>query len=79
MVGPLRRRVLEPLGDFMMSSSIVWHDPPFLMILARADSVNLRAATFNFGISAILASSVTVATQTTVLDLFANTPSATEN
>ena len=58
----------------MISSSIVWQDPPALMILARAASVNLRAATDNFEISAILESSVTVATTTTVLSLQANTP-----
>ena len=63
-----------PDGVFMISSSIVWQDPPALMILARADSVNLRAATDNFGISAILKSSVTVPTTTTVLSLIANTP-----
>lgn len=50
-----------------MSSSIVRHEPPFLMILARADSVKRRAATSSLGISAILMSSVTVATTTTVL------------
>ena len=54
----------------MISSSIVWQDPPDFVILARADSVNLRAATVNPGISPILASSVTVPTTTTVLPLY---------
>ena len=62
------------MGVFMISSSIVWQDPPALMILARADSVKWRAATFNAGMLSSLTSSVTVATQTTVLSLQANTP-----
>ena len=68
-----RLQVNVPDGVFMISSSIVWQDPPALVILARAASVNLRAATDNFGISPILASSVTVPTTTTVLSLFAQT------
>lgn len=57
----------------MISSSIVWQDPPALVILARAVSVKRRAATLSFGISGILRSSVTVPTTTTVLPLLANT------
>ena len=68
-----------PDGVFMISSSIVWQDPPALVILARAASVNLRAATDNFGISPILASSVTVPTTTTVLSLITNTPLARDS
>lgn len=55
-----------PEGHFMIISSMVRQVPPFLMILARADSVKRRAATSSLGISAILMSSVTVATTTTV-------------
>ena len=61
----------------MISSSIVWQDPPALVILARADSVKRRAATLNLGISGILKSSVTVPTTTTVLSLLLNTPLVT--
>ena len=44
--------------------------PPAWVILALADSVNLRAATVSLGTSSILSSSVTVETTTTVLSLF---------
>ena len=54
----------------MISSSIVWQDPPFFTILARADSEKRRAATLSLGISRILESSVTVPTTTTVLSVF---------
>ena len=63
------KHVDVPVGDFMISSSMVWQDPPALVILARAASVNLRAATDNFGRSGTLKSSVTVPTTTTVLSL----------
>ena len=53
----------------MTSSSRVMHFPPALVILALAVSVNLRAATFSFGTSRSLTSSVTVPTNTTVLSL----------
>lgn len=43
------------------------HFPPALTILARAASVNLRAAMVIFGTSRSLLSSVTVATDTTIL------------
>lgn len=43
--------------------------PPFLMILALAASVNLRAATVNLGTSRSLLSSVTVPTTTAILSL----------
>ena len=58
-----------PEGDFKMSSSIVRHDPPALVILARAASVKRRAAMSNLGTSKVLMSSVTVPTTTTVLDV----------
>ena len=61
-----------PDGDFMISSSIVWQDPPAFTILARADSVKRRAATDNFGIVSSLWSSVTVPTTTAVLSLLPN-------
>jgi len=69
MVGPLRRSVFVPEGDFMISSSIVRQDPPALMILARAASEKRRAATSSLGTSKILMSSVTVPTTTAVRDV----------
>jgi hypothetical protein len=54
----------------MTNSSKVRHCPPALMILALAVSVNLKAAIVIFGTSSILTSSVTVATETTILSLF---------
>merc|ERR1719329_235559 len=63
----LKRRVFEPVGAFMTSSSRVMHFPPALVILALAVSVNLRAATVSFGTSRSLMSSVTVPTNTTIL------------
>ena len=59
-----------PEGVCMTSSSRVIQLPPALTILALADSVKRSAATFIFGISRILSSSVTVATTTTVLSLW---------
>jgi len=69
IVGPLRRSVLVPEGDFMMSSSIVRQVPPDLVILARAVSVKRRAATSSLGTSIVLMSSVTVPTTTAVLEV----------
>ena len=57
----------------MMSSSRVRQLPPDLMILALAASVKRSAATFNFGTSKSLSSSVTVATVTMVLSLESKT------
>jgi hypothetical protein len=51
----------------MTSSSRVRHLPPALVILARAASVNLKAATFNLGQSRTLSSSVMVPMQTAIL------------
>lgn len=50
----------------MISSSIVRQAPPALVILARAPSVNRRAAISSLGMSKILMSSVTVPTTTAV-------------
>lgn len=58
-----------PVGACIMSSSRVKHLPPALVILALAVSVNLSAATVNFGTSRSLTSSVTVPTNTTILSL----------
>ena len=59
-----------PVGACKTSSSRVRHFPPALVILARAVSVNRRAATVSFGTSRTLRSSVTVPTTTTVLSCF---------
>ena len=53
----------------MISWSRVRHFPPALTIFARAVSVNLSAATVILGTSRSLLSSVTVATETTILSL----------
>lgn len=62
-------RVNVPVGAVMTSSSRVMHFPPALVILALAVSVNLRAATVNFGTSRSLTSSVTAPTTTTIFFL----------
>ena len=70
-----RKSNYVPEGVCMTSSSRVRQVPPAATILALALSVKRRAATFNFGTSNSLSSSVIVVTATTVLSLYVqNTP-----
>lgn len=69
-LGPLKRRVLVPVGAVWASLSKVRHFPPAAKILFFADSVNFKAQTVIFGTTSILLSSVTVQTQTAVTPSF---------
>ena len=62
-LGPLNKITFSPLGLFKANWSKVVQNPPFLVILALAVSVNLIAQTLTLGKSNCLTSSVTVPTK----------------
>jgi hypothetical protein len=61
-LGPLSKITFSPLGLFKANWSNVVQNPPALVILALALSVNLKAQTLILGTSKSLTSSVTVPT-----------------
>jgi hypothetical protein len=65
--GPLRRRVLLPVGALRANWSKVKTSPPAAMMRARAVAVKRRAATLSFGTFNKRLSSVTVPMMTMVL------------
>lgn len=62
-LGPLNKITFSPLGLFKANWSKVVQNPPALVILALAVSVNLIAQTLTLGKSNCLISSVTVPTK----------------